>query len=477
MYRKQIRGWVKHLDFTILDIVMLELAIFVAYALRFDGSILFLSTAEGDFPEMYQRMALFMIFVNLVVVFLTDAYSGILRRTKYQELRFTFFHALLNFLGTLLYMYAMQISFATSRLFMGFYGVGMVFFMYVGRVSLKIIVRKRAISDKDKSSMLLIVDKVHLERFLKDLSHNKFNTFRVNGVVVMDEDMTGQTVQGIPVVASSETLFEYVRTNVVDEVFLDNEGTISANEIAGQLVELGATVHVGLVRTNQLMPNRILETYGDYMVLTTSMHIATNRQVVTKRFFDIIGALVGLVLFGIAFIIFAIPIRIQSKASVLFSQTRIGRNGRRFKFYKFRTMYADAEKRKKELLAENEMDNNLVFKMKDDPRIIPLGKFLRKFSIDELPQFWNVLKGDMSLVGTRPPTEDEFENYALHHKARLGIKPGLTGMWQVSGRSDITDFEQIVALDTEYISNWSLGLDIMILFKTIKVVLTGKGSR
>ena len=155
---------------------------------------------------------------------------------------------------------------------------------------------------------------------------------------------------------------------------------------------------------------------------------------------------------------------------------RIGKNGRRFNFYKFRSMYVDAEERKAELMKDNEMSGNM-FKMENDPRIIPIGHFMRKYSIDELPQFWNVLKGDMSLVGTRPPTEDEFLNYEYHHKARLGIKPGLTGMWQVSGRSDITDFEDVVALDTQYISNWSLGLDIMLLFKTIGVVLTGKGSK
>lgn len=138
-------------------------------------------------------------------------------------------------------------------------------------------------------------------------------------------------------------------------------------------------------------------------------------------------------------------------------------------------MNVDAEEKKKELLAQNEMDG-LMFKMEDDPRIFPVGKFMRKYSIDELPQFWNILKGEMSLVGTRPPTEDEFEQYEAHHRARLGIKPGLTGMWQVSGRSDIRDFEEVVKLDTQYISNWNLGLDIKILFKTIQVVLLGRGA-
>ena len=138
-------------------------------------------------------------------------------------------------------------------------------------------------------------------------------------------------------------------------------------------------------------------------------------------------------------------------------------------------MYADAEERKKELMEQNEMDG-LMFKMTDDPRITKIGKFIRKTSLDELPQFWNVLKGDMSLIGTRPPTVDEWEKYELHHRARLAIKPGLTGMWQVSGRSEITDFEEVVKLDTKYISEWSFMLDIKILFKTVLIVLGQKGS-
>ena len=153
---------------------------------------------------------------------------------------------------------------------------------------------------------------------------------------------------------------------------------------------------------------------------------------------------------------------------------RVGKNGRRFKIYKFRSMYMDAEERKKELMSQNEMEG-LMFKMENDPRVTKVGKFIRKTSIDELPQFWNILKGEMSLVGTRPPTEDEFLQYEGYHRRRLNMTPGLTGLWQVSGRSD-TNFEEIVAMDVEYIDNWSLKEDIKILFKTVGVVLKGKGA-
>lgn len=139
-------------------------------------------------------------------------------------------------------------------------------------------------------------------------------------------------------------------------------------------------------------------------------------------------------------------------------------------------MYPDADQRKAELMDQNQMEG-LMFKMDDDPRIIPIGRFMRKYSIDEMPQFWNVLKGDMSLVGTRPPTEDEWKQYSPHHRARLSVKPGLTGMWQVSGRSNIVDFEKVVRLDMKYIREWSLKLDFKLLLKTISVVLRGQGSK
>ena len=166
---------------------------------------------------------------------------------------------------------------------------------------------------------------------------------------------------------------------------------------------------------------------------------------------------------------------------------RIGKNGKKFKIYKFRSMYKDAEERKAELMSQNKMEG-LMFKMDYDPRIIGsekkdkngnpkgIGNFIRKTSLDEFPQFWNVLKGDMSLVGTRPPTVDEWEKYELHHRSRMSIKPGITGMWQASGRSDITDFEEVVKLDTEYIENWSIGLDVKILLKTVTSVLKSEGS-
>ena len=194
-------------------------------------------------------------------------------------------------------------------------------------------------------------------------------------------------------------------------------------------------------------------------------------QILFKRAFDCAGALVGVMVLLWLYPFLAVLIKLTSPGPVLFRQIRVGRNGRRFKIYKFRTMYQDAEERKKELLEKNEL-RGAVFKIKDDPRVTPLGRVLRKLSLDEFPQFFNVLRGEMSLVGTRPPTPDEVDNYEKWHHRRISTKPGLTGLWQVSGRNKITDFDEIVKLDLQYIDSWSLWLDVKILVKTFFVVLS-----
>lgn len=192
-------------------------------------------------------------------------------------------------------------------------------------------------------------------------------------------------------------------------------------------------------------------------------------QVLFKRIFDIAGSLVGLTILLILYPLLASIIKLTSNGPVFFEQVRVGKNGKRFVIYKFRSMSADAEQKKKELEKFNQCDG-AVFKMKDDPRITKIGKIMRKLSLDELPQMINVLKGEMSLVGTRPPTPDEVGKYQKWHHRRISIKPGITGLWQVSGRNKITNFDEIVKLDLKYIDNWSIGKDIKIICKTVLVL-------
>lgn len=189
-----------------------------------------------------------------------------------------------------------------------------------------------------------------------------------------------------------------------------------------------------------------------------------------KRILDVVGSIVGLGITGVAIIPIAIAIKSTSPGPIFFGQTRLGWMGKQFTIWKFRSMYIDAEERLKELLAENQQEDLKTFKMKNDPRITPVGKFLRKSSLDELPQFWNVLKGEMSLVGTRPPTPNEVDIYEVPEWQRLDVKPGMTGEWQVNGRSSIKNFEDIIKLDLRYQKNWTLLYDLKLIIKTILVV-------
>ncbi|WP_254782341.1 sugar transferase [Bacillus sp. OK048] len=195
----------------------------------------------------------------------------------------------------------------------------------------------------------------------------------------------------------------------------------------------------------------------------------------TKRLVDIFGSLCGIILLSFLFVIIAVLIKVEDpKGSVFFSQNRVGLNGKKFKMYKFRSMVSNAEEKLAELLKYNEI-NGAMFKMKEDPRITKVGKFIRKTSIDELPQLFNVLKGDMSLVGPRPPLPREVAVYSAYDKQRLLVTPGCTGLWQVSGRNSL-GFSEMVELDLQYIQKRTFFFDIKIIFKTVLVLFGSKDA-
>ncbi len=195
---------------------------------------------------------------------------------------------------------------------------------------------------------------------------------------------------------------------------------------------------------------------------------------IIKRIFDITASFIILVFLLPVFAVLAVAIKIDSRGPAIFKQIRVGKNGRRFVFYKFRTMVKDAEQQKEGLMKRNEATGP-IFKIKDDPRITRIGKWLRKTSLDELPQFYNVLKGEMSLVGPRPPLQDEVNEYSAMELKRLLVLPGITGMWQINGRSD-SSFEGMMGQDLLYIRNWSFWLDLKILVRTVPAVLSKRGA-
>lgn len=310
----------------------------------------------------------------------------------------------------------------------------------------------------------------------------KNSNAQINGNVLTETQEIINDIDGVPVVANLDNLMGWIRTASLDEVYI-NLPAGHEREVAQYIEELedmGIVVNVNVPSLEKILEeskfnNLNCEVKADVPVAIFSPAVHNQQYLEFKRFIDVIGGLVSSILSLPIILITAVPLLLESPGPLIFKQQRIGKNGRIFNMYKLRSMYVDAEERKKALMEQNKM-NGLMFKMDNDPRITKVGKFIRKTSIDELPQFWNVLKGDMSLVGTRPPTVDEFEQYESHHKRRLSLNPGITGLWQVSGRSDIQDFEEVVKLDCEYIDNCSIWLDIKILFKTIVVVFTHKGA-
>ena len=292
-----------------------------------------------------------------------------------------------------------------------------------------------------------------------------------------DSSSKNPALESIKLKELSLSTLEYVKRHQVDLVIF------SVNHLARKkiehLIEAFSEMGIDSLITIDSFAIETLETkledFGTTNVIRLSPRLFTDGELLLKRLMDIAGALVGCFICLIFGLIVAPLIFLEDPGPIIFKQKRVGRNGKFFYIYKFRSMYQDAEAKLQTLKDQNEMQG-FMFKMKNDPRITKIGKILRKTSIDELPQFFNVLEGSMSLIGTRPPTVDEYNQYSAHHKRRISIKPGITGLWQVSGRSEITDFEEIVRLDCFYIDHWSITGDIKILLKTFAAVFTGKGS-
>lgn len=497
MHQREKGRWLKHLDFMMLDVVVVEIVFQVVCRLR-------MRMMGWQFKPVYRSTQIMLLMLAFFVVALLPLHKNILKRGALHELGESLRYVSLLAVGIMLYHYMTQTGARFSRsIFLIFWIAGTIV-VWLVRMLYKTVIRKLFLERIVLPNMVLITTAERAEDNYRNLRKDGRNRYQVGGVMILEPDQsftlrdkvrsdaaadereeghpydeTSGSYYGIPaekIIGGPDELDLYCTNHAVDEVFIDLNQQSMENRIAKDLITQGITVHIALTKQFKGLPNPEIETIGGRSVMTSAVQSVSAGKLMIKRAMDIVGSIVGLILTGIAFLIFAPIIYHQSKGPIFYAQTRVGLNGRRFQIYKFRSMYPDADQRKAELMEQNQMQG-LMFKMDDDPRIIPIGKFMRKYSIDEMPQFWNVLKGDMSLVGTRPPTEDEWKQYSPHHRARLSVKPGLTGMWQVSGRSDIIDFEKVVRLDMKYIREWSLKLDCKLLLKTIRVVLKGQGSK
>lgn len=473
MRTKEMAAWYRHFDFILIDLFCMQAALAIAYSFRNGWSMIF----EESY---YSRMAVTLMILQLIVVFFCESYSGIMKRSHFEEFKQTLFFASEVLIAFIIFNYLAKFETDYSRMVIVIVWELGIIFCYLCREWRKKAIHKNSADQRNqKESMLILTDSKSVRTVMKKISEDGYNGIAPHGIILLDKNRTGEQIDGIPVVASAENAVEYLCQNWVDRVIeVCEKEERAAEDILRDCEEMGITVHRALPESFDSGWKKRVENIGGYTVITDSIEPAGPAEAALKRLADIVGGLAGCVITGILFLFAAPAIYINSPGPIFFSQTRIGKNGRKFKIYKFRSMYMDAEERKKELMKQNKVKDGMMFKMDHDPRIIKgVGNFIRKTSIDEFPQFFNVLKGDMSLVGTRPPTVDEWEKYNKHHRRRMAIKPGLTGMWQISGRSSITDFDEVVALDTKYIAEWNIGLDIKILFKTVGVIFTGKGSQ
>jgi exopolysaccharide biosynthesis polyprenyl glycosylphosphotransferase len=285
-------------------------------------------------------------------------------------------------------------------------------------------------------------------------------------------------IKEIPYLGTINDFDCILKKNEIDEVVfvLPRECPIDFEHYLEKCDEMGVAYRIVPGLYNVGKRTFRVETIQDIPTLAAYNGSTSASALLYKKILDFTGGFIGFIFFLIVCPFVSMAIKLESPGPIFFKQKRVGLNGRHFNIYKFRSMVMDAENIKSELLANNEM-NGPIFKMVNDPRITRVGRFLRKTSLDEFPQFINVLKGEMGLVGTRPPTPDEVEGYKDWHRKRISLKPGLTGMWQVSGRNKINDFDEVVKLDLKYIDHWRFLRDIAILWKTVWVVLARKGAR
>ena len=459
----------KHIDFLLLDLICLILSFALAFYIRHHAFFIH--------NRMYVEMLVIMILLELIIYFFRNPFSGILRRGYLVELTETLVFDLLSMFASVMYLFIFKIGNDYSRIILVLTYIIYFVFSYLTRIAWKDVLLSKAnnTDSETNKSLLIVCREKEAELIIEKLVEKYIGFYHLTGLCIVDKDLKDKKVKGYKVVANKDNLLDYVSKNWVDEIFVGADYKRIPSKIIDGLAITGIPIHF---RVNDIPglegKTQIVEKFGPYNSITTVNRTYEDSELFLKRMMDIVGGLIGCLVTVLIAIIIGPIIYIKSPGPIIYVSDRVGKNGKIFKFYKFRSMVLNADDLKDDLRKQNRNKDGMMFKIKDDPRIIPgVGTFIRKTSIDEFPQFFNVLKGDMSLVGTRPPTLDEWNKYSPYYRSRLSVKPGITGMWQISGRSNITDFNEVVKLDNEYINNWSISLDIKILFKTVIYLFKG----
>ncbi len=457
----------------ILDVLSLTVAFGMAYHALKAG----LHTIQTYTPDEMQTYVLGLYVSFLLVNFAQQSTDSLFTNTWQKEASRIFRFYVLYALVFALFLFLIKSPVVDSRyLFVITMGLGAVL-TFVLRMLYKRMMRKAYAGEKAATLIGVVTTRERAARIISDLREDW--TRKVAVIYLNDADVSDSDAEifQVPVKSVANGLVEAVRHDALDEVLfhIPYESLLGMSNDIEEIKSMGATVHLYVpLAESYAGTERSVAMIGECPVVSIAAKTLDPSLLTIKRIFDVLLSAAGLLLSAPIILLVALPLVIESKGPLFFSQTRVGLNGRTFRIFKLRSMYVDAEARKAELLDRNEMSGPM-FKMKDDPRITKVGRFIRKTSIDELPQLFNVLRGDMSLVGPRPPLMEEFSEYASRDKRRLSMRPGITGIWQVSGRNEVPDFDEVVRMDLQYIDNWSLMLDVKILMKTIGVVLSLSG--
>jgi exopolysaccharide biosynthesis polyprenyl glycosylphosphotransferase len=458
----------------LLDLFCIIISFLLTTWIRYGG------ISSNWINDIYKIALVTVLLLYIIIFYLYDPYSHLFRRGYLEEMIAIIKINILLAITITAIMFLYQEGASYSRLFFICFFLLNILITYIARLYYKVLYLAVYNKSNLSNKIMIITTSDQANNVLQHIKNENEWEYQITYLTILDKHMVGESIQGVPVKADFIDMFEVAKQEVLDGVFIhipsDYPLKLDLEDTILEFENMGMTVNLSINTFGLKIHEKTVQEISGYHVLTFTSRLFNQTQLQLKRLMDIIGGLAGCILTIVLAAFIAPAILIESPGPVFFSQVRLGRNGRRFKIYKFRSMYVDAEAHKSELMAQNEM-NGLMFKISDDPRITKVGKFLRRTSLDEFPQFFNILKGEMSLVGTRPPTESEFLQYEGRHKRRLALKSGLTGLWQVSGRNDVTNFEDVVKLDLEYIDNWSFKMDIKILFKTIGVVLFRVGSR
>ncbi len=463
------KGIFKHIDFFVIGLGCLVVTFFLANAIRALPSISFDS-------DTYRLLLIYELLSYIVINYFYSPYSDILKKGKLSIAYAIVVFGVLQLALVTFLLFCVKEGGSVSRLYVAIQYVCFTVVSYICDLIWIKVLRNRAKSNNNHNGpkVLIVTTKNRIDECMDDVLKHNFDFFDIVGLCIFD---TNDTYKDYKIVCNKDNLLSYVCANWIDSVYFDVRYSDIDSEILNGLAVMGVTVHLRLSKINSLIgQEQRAETMFGEPVLTSCVKHRSNKQIFRKKCLDLFGGLVGSLITIVLTIFIGPIIKIKSPGGPIFyKQERIGLNGRHFYMYKFRSMIPDAEAHLKELEANNRVKDGLMFKMEDDPRIIPgIGNFIRKTSLDEFPQFFNVLRGEMSIVGTRPPTVNEWEKYDLRHRIRMSIKPGVTGLWQVSGRNQITDFDEVVKLDKQYIENWHVGLDIKIILKTFRVLFVRK---